>query len=215
MAATRTAAFKLGVTGGVGSGKSTVAHLLQRHGAGIVDADALAHGLTARGGAAIEKIRAEFGAAAIAPEGALDRTKMRAWAFADRSVRHRLEAVLHPLIRSEAEQQAHALSAQGAPYIAFVIPLLIESGHWRGQLDRVLVVDCSETVQIERVASRPGLDRDTAARIIAAQASRAQRLAAADDVLFNEAPLPLIEARIAELHRSYLALASSSARATV
>jgi len=208
--ASRRAVFRIGLTGGVGSGKSTVASVLHRLGAGIVDADSLAHELTGSGGAAIDLLRAEFGDSAIGPDGALDRAAMRALAFADPAVRQRLEAVLHPLIRANAERRARALAERGAPYIVFVVPLLVESAHWHGQLERVLVVDCSEAVQLERVAARPGLDRTIAARIVAAQASRASRLAAADDVLFNEAPLPIIETRVAELHSSYLALAASS-----
>lgn len=204
------AAPRIGLTGGVGSGKSTVASVLHRHGAGIVDADSIAHELSGSGGAAIDLLREEFGDSAIGPDGALDRATMRALAFADLTVRRRLEAVLHPLIRAEAERRGHALTAAGAPYVVFVVPLLVESDHWRGELDRVLVVDCSEAVQLERVAARPGLDRKMAARIITAQTSRASRLAAADDVLFNEAPLPIIEARVAELHRAYHALAASS-----
>lgn len=215
MAVVRTAAFRLGVTGGVGSGKSTVADHLHHCGAGIIDADALSHELTARGGAAVQPVLEEFGASVIGSDGALDRAAMRDLVFSDNSARHRLEAVLHPLIRSEAERRAREISERGAPYIAFVIPLLIESGHWRGQLDRVLVVDCSEAVQLERVAARPGLDRVTAARIMSAQAPRAQRLAAAHDILFNEAPLPHVKARVVDLHRMYLALAASSARETV
>ncbi|MGH6624167.1 MAG: dephospho-CoA kinase, partial [Burkholderiaceae bacterium] len=132
------AALRIGLTGGVGSGKSTVASLLHHLGAGIVDADSLAHELTASGGAAIDLLRAEFGESVIAPDGALDRATMRALAFADHAVRRRLEAVLHPLIRAKAEHRGRELAAKGVPYVVFVVPLLVEADQWQGQLDRIL-----------------------------------------------------------------------------
>jgi dephospho-CoA kinase len=207
VAGTAPSLFRVGLTGGVGSGKSTVANLLAALGAGIIDADAISHELTAAGGAAIEALRHSFGDAAIDARGALDRTAMRARAFSDPAHRSRLESVLHPLIRTEATHRAATLRTQGAPYLVFVIPLLVESGDWSNRVDRVLVIDCSPAAQLARVSSRPGLDAASAERIVGAQASRAQRLAAADDVLFNEAPLAELEPRVRQLHETYLARA--------
>lgn len=196
--------FRVGLTGGVGSGKSTIAGMLGDLGAGIVDADAIAHQLTQPGGAAIETLRRTFGANAFAADGSLDRHWMRARAFTDADTRRKLEAALHPPIREAMARRAEDLTAAGAPYVVFVIPLLVESGQAHTRMDRVLVVDCSVDVQTRRVCQRPGIDAALAARIIAAQARRSERLAAADDVIFNEAPLPLIEAAVARLHRAYL-----------
>jgi dephospho-CoA kinase len=209
------AGFSVGLTGGVGSGKSTIGGMLSRRGAGIVDADAIAHELTQPGGAAIDALRAEFGAAAIARDGSLDRAWMRARAFADTGARARLEAILHPLIRAVSNHRAGELAAAGSPYVVFVIPLLVESGDARGRFDRILVVDCSEATQIARVCLRPGVDTNIAGAILAAQATRARRLEAADDVLFNEAPLDEIEARVGRLHQRYLEFAEASSSAGV
>jgi dephospho-CoA kinase len=207
--------FSVGLTGGVGSGKSTIAGMLLRHGAGIVDADAIAHELTQPGGAAISPIRRTFGDAAIAGSGGLDRAWMRARAFSDPGARRALESVLHPMIRATSNQRAAEHAAAGSPYVVFVIPLLIESGDARGRFDRILVVDCTEATQLARVCARPGIDADVARGILAAQATRQQRLAVADDVLFNEAPLDDIDARVERLHQRYLALAEAAARAGV
>ena len=207
--------FSVGLTGGVGSGKSTIAGLLLHHGAGIVDADAIAHELTQPGGAAIDAVRSAFGEAAITGDGSLDRAWMRARAFADPGARRRLEAILHPLIRVASDRRAEEHAAVGSPYVAFVIPLLVESGDARGRFDRVLVVDCSEATQIARVCLRPGIDPNTARAIVAAQATRAERLQAADDVLFNEAPLEQIADRVERLHQRYIELAEASSSARV
>ena len=209
------AGFSVGLTGGVGSGKSTIGGMLARHGAGIVDADAIAHELAQPGGAAIDALRAEFGAAAIARDGSLDRAWMRARAFADTGARARLEAILHPRIRAASNSRAGELATAGTPYVVFVIPLLVESGDARGRFDRILVVDCSEATQIARVCRRPGVDSNVARAILAAQATRARRLEAADDVLFNEAPLEETEARVGRLHQRYLELAEASSSAGV
>ena len=189
--------------------------MLSRRGAGIVDADAIAHELTQPGGAAIEALRAAFGPAAIAGDGSLDRAWMRARAFGDSDARARLEAVLHPLIRATSNRRAEEHAAAGRPYVVFVIPLLVESGDARGRFDRILVVDCSEATQVARVCMRPGIDANVARSILGAQATRARRLEAADDVLFNEAPLEEIEARVDRLHQRYLELAEASSRASV
>lgn len=207
--------FGVGLTGGVGSGKSTIAGMLLRHGAGIVDADAIAHELTQPGGAAIDGIRRAFGPEAIAADGALDRRWMRERAFADPAARIALESELHPLIRATSNRRAEEHAAGGSPYVVFVIPLLVESGDARARFDRILVVDCTEATQISRICARPGIDQRIARGILAAQATRAERLAAADDVLFNEAPLAAISARVDRLHQRYVELAEASARAGV
>ncbi len=198
------AVFSVGLTGGVGSGKSTVASMLSTRGAGVVDADAISHELTQAGGAAIEPLRESFGQHAIARGGSLDRAKMRAVAFSDPAARIRLEALLHPLIRNAMRERAGTLAADGCPYILFVVPLLVESGTWSTSVDRVLLIDCSEATQINRVCARPGMNESAARRIMQAQASRQQRLTVADDVLMNEAPLAEIESKIEQLHQQYL-----------
>ncbi len=201
--------YRVGLTGGVGSGKSTVAALFKHLGAGVVDADAIVHELIAPGGAAIPSLSKTFGAAALAADGGLDRPAMRERVFANPAERRRLEQVLHPMVRIEAERRAASL-APDVPYIALVIPLLVESGDWRSRVHRVLVVDCAEATQLQRVAARPGLDRTTATAILAAQSDRRQRLDAADDVLFNEAPLQEIAARVAQLHEMYVKSAAAN-----
>lgn len=207
--------FSVGLTGGVGSGKSTVAGMLLRHGAGVVDADAIAHELTQAGGAAIDRIRGTFGDAAVTASGALDRAWMRRRAFSDPAARRTLETVLHPMIREISQRRASEHVAAGSPYVVFVIPLLVESGDVRGRFDRILVVDCTEETQLARVCARPGIAPDVARAIVAAQVSREKRLAAADDVLFNEAPLDAIGERVERLHRRYCELAEASTRAGV
>ena len=173
---------RIGLTGGIGSGKSTVAALLVQHGATLVDTDAISRSLTGPDGAAMAALRAEFGDDIANAQGALDRERMRALAFGDAAVRARLEAVLHPAIGLEADTQAAA--ARGP--VLFDVPLLIESGRWRARVDRVLVVDCSEATQIARVMQRSGWTRDAVERVIATQAPRTARRAAADAVVFND-----------------------------
>jgi dephospho-CoA kinase len=197
-------AFSVGLTGGVGSGKSTIAMMLSARGAAIIDADAIAHQLTNTGGAAIEALREAFGTAAIAADGSLDRARMRAHVFSDSAARTRLESLLHPMIRIAMRERGAELIAGGCPYAVFVVPLLVETGSWRGNVDRVLLIDCSQATQIARVRARSGVDEKLAQRIITAQATRPQRLAAADDVLINEAPLEEIQRKVGHLHRAYL-----------
>ncbi|OYQ39320.1 dephospho-CoA kinase [Rhodoferax sp. TH121] len=180
------AALRLGLTGGIGSGKSTVAALLQTQGAHVIDADALARATTAAGGAAIPAIQEAFGPGLLNAAGALDRDKMRQLAFSDASTRTRLEAIVHPLVGAAIEQEAQDAETKGTHCLVFDIPLLVESAHWRQRLHRVLVVDCSSETQIQRVMQRNGMSRSEVQNIMAAQAKRTQRLRAADAVLFND-----------------------------
>ncbi|MBT9506040.1 dephospho-CoA kinase [Rhodoferax sp.] len=176
---------RLGLTGGIGSGKSTVAGLLADLGAAVVDADAIARELTLPGGLAIASIADTFGPNFITPAGALDRDKMRALAFTDASARKRLEAILHPLVGQETQRLDSIAKNEDRPCIVFDIPLLVESPVWRQKVDQVLVVDCTPEVQIHRVMARNQLSREDVEKIIASQASRTRRLSAADTVIFN------------------------------
>ena len=175
---------RVGLTGGIGSGKSTVCRILRDLGAWVVDTDAIAHRLTAPGGRALPAIAAQFGAEVIADNGAMDRTRMRERVFADPAQRRALEAILHPMIGEDTRAEA-AAAPQGA-IVVFDVPLLVESGRWRAQVDRILVVDCPVETQIARVMQRNGWTADAVQRIIDQQASRAQRLAVADDVIVND-----------------------------
>ena len=178
-------AWRLGLTGGIGSGKSTVATLWVKRGAALIDADVLSRVVTAQGGAAIPKIRQVFGPSLIDAEGSLDRNAMRQLAFSDATARARLEAIVHPLVGAAIEKAADDAIATGAQHLVFDIPLLVESAHWRQHLHRIMVVDCTAETQIQRVIQRNGLSRVEVEKIIAAQATRAQRLGAADVVIFN------------------------------
>ena len=200
--------YIVGLTGGIGSGKSAAAAAFGELGAAVVDVDAIAHELSAPQGAAIAAIRAAFGDALIDGRGALDRTAMRQIVFADPDARRRLEAILHPLIRAESVRRCVAALA---PYVVLAVPLLIESGNYRQRCDRIAVVDCSEATQIARVVARSGIGSDEVRRIMAAQASRGERLAAADDVIDNEGGLAELHGRVAELHQFYLGEARSKA----
>lgn len=203
--------YVVALTGGIGSGKSAAADLFAAHGATIVDTDAIAHELTAAGGAAMPEILRTFGPTAATVEGALDRAAMRRQVFADPEVRKRLEAILHPMIREESERRiATSLCGNGGTnspdpsgYVVLVVPLLIESGDYRKQGDRIAVVDCSEETQIRRVMARNGLKRDEVLRIFAAQASRQQRLEAADDVITNDADLAALAHQVDALDTLY------------
>lgn len=196
--------FVVGVTGGIGSGKSTVAELLQAQGAAMVDTDAIAHTLTAPGGEAIELIRAEFGDDYINPQGAMDRVQMRQRVFSDDSAKARLEKILHPLIRQTVGLQLQ--QAQGA-YTLLVVPLLIETGAYRELIDRTLVVDIPESMQLQRTMARSGLGENEVRAIMARQASRSDRLAVADDVILNDTDLESLQRQVLSLHRRYLELA--------
>ncbi len=179
----RPAPLRIGLTGGIGSGKSTVARLLGQLGSTIIDTDAIARALTQAGGLAMPAITAEFGSESIDEAGALDRLRMRQRAFADPSVRKRLEGILHPLIRDETSRRAASVDT-GA--VVFDVPLLVESGRWREQVDRVIVVDCSEATQVVRVMARSGWTSDAVRAVVAQQADRRLRRRAADAVLFND-----------------------------
>lgn len=190
------------LTGGIGSGKTTVADMFAALGAGIVDTDSIAHALTAPHGAALEPIAEAFGNQVISPEGGLDRKAMRELVFRDASQRHRLEALLHPMIREESERQLRALETSH-PYLMLVIPLLVESKSRIERASRVLVVDCDEATQIQRVMQRNGLAKAQVQAIMAAQASRAERLAAADDVIDNAGEPALLAPLVKQLHEKY------------
>lgn len=197
--ATPRPALRLGLTGGIGSGKSTVAQMLQAHGATVIDADAIARACTAPGGAAIAPIAEHFGANFITTQGALDREQMRALVFEQPSARQALEAIVHPLIGAEIRRQSEAVTTRCT---VFDIPLLVESPRWRPQLDRVLVVDCLPATQRARVRARSGWDDETINAAMRSQASRAGRLAGADACIFNDglslAQLQGLVARVAE-----------------
>lgn len=199
--------FAVGLTGGIGSGKSTVADLFAAHGVPLVDTDLIAHRITAPQGIAMAPIAAEFGAEFVAADGSLDRARMRSLVFSDETARKRLEGITHPLIRAETEREQR--EAQG-PYVIVVVPLLVESGSWKTRVNRVLTVDCSVETQISRVMSRNGFTREQVLAIIARQATREARLAAANDVIDNDnAPLDSLKAQVDVLHRAYLVLAGS------
>jgi len=198
--------FSVGLTGGIGSGKSTVADMFAARGASVVDTDQIAHLLTAEGGLAIPDIRAQFGDAFLTDRGAMDRPKMRTHVFSNPIGKVRLEAILHPLIRTATERAAN--EAKGA-YLVFVVPLLVESGTWKHRVSRVLVVDCDEQTQIRRVMTRSGLTEQQIRTIMATQVSRQQRLAIADDVIVNEGDVSGLEPQVARLHETYTALAAS------
>lgn len=178
--------LRLGLTGGIGSGKSTVAQMFVAHGAALIDADQIARAVTGPGGAAMAAIAQVFGPEYVAPDGAMDRERMRRLAFSDPTARARLEAIVHPCVAQENERRARAAIAQGSTLLVFDVPLLVESGHWERRLDAVLVVDCKVETQVQRVLARNGLERAAVEAIIAAQATREARRAAADAVIYND-----------------------------
>jgi len=195
----------IGLTGGIGSGKSTVADLFAKRGATLVDTDLIAHSLTGPQGAAMPAIGDSFGASVIAADGRLDRAAMRALAFSDPQARKRLEAILHPMIRAQSTRE---IAAATGHYVMLVVPLLVESGNWRARAHRVLVVDCPVERQIERVMQRSQLAREQVLAILAAQATREARLAAADDRIDNGGAPEFLPAQVDALHAIYLQLAA-------
>ncbi|VXB42960.1 dephospho-CoA kinase [Massilia sp. 9I] len=201
MNAPRNLAFSVGLTGGIGCGKSTVADMFAELGASVIDTDQIAHALTAPHGAAMPALLAEFGDGFATPDGALDRAKMRALVFTDDTARARLEAILHPRIR---EATAAAASIATGDYVIFVVPLLIESGTWRERVTRVLAIDCPEALQVARVMARSGISEDQVRAIMAAQVTREQRRAAADDIILNDDGLDALRPQVEVLHALYL-----------
>lgn len=180
--------FRLGLTGGIGSGKTTVAQMLAARGAAVIDADAISRALTASHGAALPAIATQFGTHVIGPDGALNRSAMRQMIFADPAARRRLEAILHPLVEQALEEQTREAAMRSVRCVVFDVPLLIENfARWQSRIDALLVVDCPEEVQITRVMARSQLSREEVMYILSAQASRAQRLAMADFVITNDA----------------------------
>jgi dephospho-CoA kinase len=202
--------FAIGLTGGIGSGKTAVARQLAELGAATIDTDEIAHAVTSAGGAALPALRSAFGDQAVGGDGALDRTWMRELAFSQPQRKRELESLLHPLIREEALHRAQVAASQ-SPYLVFVVPLLVESGTWAREVDRVLLVDCSRAIQIERVRVRSQLALGRIESIIDQQATRAARLSAAADVLFNESSLAALAIRCRRLHEVYLRLAAAAA----
>lgn len=197
----------IGLTGGIGSGKSAAADAFASLGAAIVDTDAIAHTLTAPQGAVMAALAAAFGPVVIAPDGALDRGAMRALAFADPAARARLEAIMHPAIRAEsARRVSTAQASPGVPYVILAVPLLVESGAYTrgsGRVDRVCVVDCAEETRILRVMQRSALSREQVLAVMAAQATRAQRLSVADDIIDNGGEITALHAQVAQLDAVY------------
>jgi dephospho-CoA kinase len=198
--------FIVGLTGGIGSGKSAAGQVFENLGTTVIDTDALAHALTGPGGAAIEPIRAAFGADYITPDAALDRARMRELVFADAERKRLLESILHPMIR--AQTNALVQATRGA-YVILMIPLLIESRDYRGRCQRILVVDCPEELQVERVMARSGLTAEQVRAIMSNQVTRAVRLAAADDVIDNSRDPAHLRRQVEALHARYLQLAAA------
>lgn len=199
--------FIVGLTGGIGSGKSTAAHMFAELGAAVVDTDAISHALTGPGGAAMPALRETFGVECVRPDGGLDRQAMREVVFRDAAARRRLEDIVHPMIRLEAERQ---VATAAAPYVLLMVPLLLETGRYVSLLQRILVVDCDPEVQIRRTMERSGLTRDAVAAIMAAQLDRQARLAGADDVIDNSGDERALRAQVARLHVTYLQLAKQA-----
>ena len=194
----------IGLTGGIGSGKTAVSDLLTQLGAGIVDTDLIAHQITAPHGSAMALIEKQFGPEFIASDGALNRDKMRSLVFATPEARKSLEAITHPLIRQETAKQALQLSEEGASYLVFVVPLLIESESWQNLIDLLVVVDCPQETQIQRVLQRSNLSREEVEQILAAQASRQERLKHADMVIENQGSPKQLAVEVQNLHQKIL-----------
>ena len=199
-------ALVVGLTGGIGSGKSAAADEFARLGATVVDTDAIAHELTGPGGAAVPEVKRLFGSAFVDPAGAMNRKRMRDLVFSDPEEKQRLEGLLHPMIRAESTRR---IAAAAGPYVVHVVPLLVESPDYRERFGRVLVVDCPEALQIERVRQRSGLPEEEVRRILSTQAQRDKRLAAADDVIDNSGPVAALQHQVQKLHEKYLALAAT------
>jgi len=200
--------YRVGLTGGIGSGKSTVAALFKEFGATVIDSDAISHQLTQPSGAAIEAIRAAFGADYIDASGALDRARMRRLVFSDTIARQRLEGILHPLIR--AQMLAYIQAVSGAPYFLLVVPLLFETPTYHELVQRTLVVDCAEATQIARTMQRSGMSEQEVRAIIAQQIARTERLRLADDIIRNDAGMDALRPQVERLHQRYKSLSTGS-----
>lgn len=194
----------IGLTGGIGSGKTAVSDLLGALGAGIIDTDLISHQITAPGGKAIPLITKAFGTEFINAQGALNRPKMRTLVFEDPQARQILEQITHPLIRQETAKKAFELVKLGVPYLVFVVPLLIESGSWTKLIDYLVVVDCPEETQIERVMHRNNMTRSEVENILKAQTSRDTRLAAANAVIQNQGSPDELKPEVLVLHQKIL-----------
>lgn len=200
--------LRIGLTGGIGSGKTSVSDVFSELGVPVIDTDVVARQLTARDGAALPEIHAAWGESVMRPDGELDRDALRRRVFANPDERRRLEAILHPLIRRQVVAE---LATLDVPYVVVVIPLLVETGSYRELLDRVLVVDCPESLQVERVRARSGLSAEEVAAIISAQADRSSRIAAADDVIANDADSRSLRDQVLSLDAKYREIAGRTA----
>ena len=202
--------YVVGLTGGIGSGKSTVADLFAAKGIAVIDTDALAHELTAPDGAAMPALLAAFGPSIADVTGAMDRAAMRRLVFADATARARLEGILHPMIRRISDERCRLAAS---PYVILAVPLLVESGSYRERCDRIVAVDCPESRQIERVMVRSQLAEEEVRAIVSAQATRQQRLDIADDVVDNDGALTILYGQVDRLHLKYLSLSAEKAKA--
>jgi dephospho-CoA kinase len=198
--------FCVGLTGGIGCGKSKAADMFAELGAALVDTDSISHELTAPGGRAMPAIETVFGADFVRDDGALNRAHMRVLVFSDPDAKRKLEGILHPLIRAESHGR---IAASSAPYVILVVPLLLETGAYRELVNRVLVVDCDESQQIARVTVRSGLAEDEVRRIMGAQLERAERLKRADDVLSNDGDIESLRKQVEALHERYVRAATA------
>lgn len=201
--------YCVGITGGIGSGKSRATAMFGELGAGVVDTDEISHQITASGGAAMPEIVAAFGPAAAAADGSLDRAAMRQRIFSDPRARRQLENILHPRIRAQAHK---CIEESASPYVLLVVPLLLETGAYRDIVRRILVVDCDEALQVSRTIARSRIDEASVRAIMAAQIPRHERLARADDVIRNDGDVEELRRQVATLHDKYLKLAAGAAR---
>jgi dephospho-CoA kinase len=195
----------VGLTGGIGCGKSKAADMFAELGADVVDTDAIAHELTGPGGGAMAALRQAFGPEYLRDDGALNRERMRALVFSDPAAKAKLESILHPLIRSESRRR---IEASSAPYVLLVVPLLIETGGYNDVVDRILVVDCDESTQLARTMARSRLSQEDVRRIMSTQASRTKRLQSANDVISNDADMNSLRSQVEVLHRRYVRAAA-------